>query len=66
MSRSQRRNDPEKELSWLEKRHKQLSDQAALFETKRVLSPDEQMDLQKIKKQKLATKDAIFRMTQLS
>jgi uncharacterized protein YdcH (DUF465 family) len=67
MSRSQgqRRIDPTKELSRLEKRHQRLKEQVAEYEGRLSLTSDEQLEVQKLKKQKLATKDAIFRMTQL-
>lgn len=63
MGRSQRRNDPTKELERLEKRHKALKEKVAEYESQLTLTATEQMDLQKLKKEKLATKDAIFRMS---
>ncbi len=65
MSRLQRRIDPSKELERLEKRHRTLKDRVAEFESRLTLTSQEQLDLQKLKKEKLATKDAIFKMTQL-
>jgi uncharacterized protein YdcH (DUF465 family) len=65
MSRSQRRIDPAKELTRLEARHKRLKEEVAHYEAQRTLSAAEQLDLQKLKKEKLATKDAIHRMTQV-
>lgn len=65
MSRSQRRIDPTKELTRLETRHQRLSEEVEIYETKRVLNSQEQMDLQRLKKEKLATKDAIYKMTQV-
>lgn len=65
MSRSQRRIDPVKELARLEQRHKRLKEAVASYESQRTLTLDEQLDLQKLKKEKLATKDAIYKMTQL-
>ena len=65
MSRSQRRSDPSKELTRLEMRHQRLSEEVAAFEARLLLNTQEQMDLQKLKKEKLATKDRIFRMTQI-
>ncbi|MCZ7687161.1 MAG: YdcH family protein [Sandaracinaceae bacterium] len=65
MSKSQRRIDPAKELTRLEQRHKRLKAQVAEFESKLTLTAQEQLDLQQLKKKKLATKDAIHRMTQL-
>ena len=63
MSRSQRRIDPEKELARLEKRHKSLKERVANYESKLTLTTREQLQLQKLKKEKLATKDAIAKMT---
>lgn len=64
MSRSQRRIDPSKELERLEQRHKRLKEQVAAYEARLSLTAQEQLHLQKLKKQKLATKDAIYRITQ--
>jgi uncharacterized protein YdcH (DUF465 family) len=63
MSRSQRRIDPAKQLSHLEKRHKKLKERVAEYESRLTLTSKEQATLQKLKKEKLATKDAIHRMT---
>lgn len=65
MSRSQRRIDPSKELTRLEMRHHRLSQEVEEYEARLSLNAQEQMDLQKLKKEKLATKDRIFRMTQV-
>jgi hypothetical protein len=65
MSRSQRRIDPAKELAHLEVRHRRLKEQVAHYESQLTLTAAEQLDLQRLKKQKLATKDAIQRMTQM-
>jgi uncharacterized protein YdcH (DUF465 family) len=65
MSRSMRRIDPSKELTRLEVRHQRLSEEVAEYEQRLMLNAQEQMDLQKLKKEKLATKDRIFRMTQI-
>ena len=59
MSRSQRRIDPSKELTHLEMRHQRLSEEVAEYEARLMLNTQEQMDLQKLKKEKLAAKDAI-------
>jgi hypothetical protein len=64
MSRSQRRIDPTKELTRLEERHRRLKEQVADYESKLTLTLQEQLDLQKLKKKKLATKDAIHRMAE--
>jgi hypothetical protein len=63
MGRSERRNDPTKELERLEKRHKALKEKVSEYEAQLTLTATEQIDLQKLKKEKLATKDAIVRMT---
>jgi len=64
MGRSERRNDPTKELERLEKRHKALKEKVSAYESQLTLTASEQMNLQKLKKEKLATKDAIVRMTE--
>ena len=63
MSRSQRRSVPEKNLQRLEKRHKELKQRVAEYEARLSLTSEEQLDLQKLKKEKLATKDAIQRIS---
>lgn len=62
MSRSQRRTDPSKEIVRLEKRHKQLKERVAEYEARLTLTEREQVALQKLKKEKLATKDALHRI----
>ncbi len=64
MSRSQRRIDPSKELERLEQRHQRLKAQVADYEARLSLTTQEQLDLQNLKKKKLATKDAIQRIMQ--
>lgn len=60
MARSQSRQvDPLKELDRLERRHKKLKERVAEYEARMFLTSSEQLDLAKLKKQKLATKDAI-------
>lgn len=63
MSRSQRQTDPSKEIVRLEKRHKQLKERVAEYEARLTLTEREQFALQKLKKEKLATKDALQRIT---
>ena len=58
MAKSQK-VDSEKELTRLELRHKKLGDRVAEYEARAFLSPSERTDLAKLKKQKLATKDAL-------
>lgn len=60
MARSQSRQvDPLKELDRLERRHKKLKERVAEYEARLFLTSTEQLDLAKLKKEKLATKDAI-------
>ena len=62
MSNRARRIDPAKELRRLESRHSQLKDRVAEFEERLSLTTSEQMQLTRLKKQKLQTKDAIQRL----
>lgn len=60
MARPQlRQADPRKELDRLERRHKKLKERVLEYETRLFLSNTEQLSLTKLKKEKLATKDAI-------
>ncbi len=60
MARSQsRQTDPLKELDRLERRHTKLKQRVAEYEDRLFLTSAEQVDLVKLKKEKLATKDAI-------
>lgn len=60
MARSQSRQvDPLKELDRLERKHKRLKDRVAEYEARLFLTHTEQIDLAKLKKEKLATKDMI-------
>lgn len=60
MARSQSRQvDPLKELDRLERRHRKLKERVAEYEARLFLTNTEQLDLAKLKKEKLATKDAI-------
>jgi hypothetical protein len=49
----------EKELDRLQHRHKKLKERVAEYEARVFLTTDEQSNLNKLKKAKLATKDAI-------
>ena len=49
----------DKDLSRLERRHKKLKERVAEYEARVFLTATEQVDLSKLKKEKLATKDAI-------
>ncbi len=49
----------EKELDRLQRRHKKLKDRVAEYEARVFLTTTEQVDLSNLKKEKLATKDAI-------
>ena len=63
MSRSQRRIESNKNVSRLEKRHKQLKAEVAEYESRLGLNPEEQVRLQRLKKEKLATKDELSRIS---
>jgi hypothetical protein len=66
MARSQSRQvDPLKELDRLERRHKKLNDRVAEYEARLFLTNTEQLDLANLKKQKLATRDAIENLQSL-
>lgn len=63
MARSQsRQTDPLKELDRLERRHNKLKERVAEYESRLFLTSTEQLDLAKLKKEKLATKDAILNL----
>lgn len=64
MSRSDSRTDSQKTLSRLEQRHRQLKERVAEYEARLTLTSKEQVALQKLKKEKLATKDQIRRISQ--
>jgi uncharacterized protein YdcH (DUF465 family) len=49
----------EKELDRLERRHKKLKDRVAEYEARVFLTATEQVEVNRLKKEKLATKDAI-------
>ncbi len=49
----------EKDLDRLQRRHSKLKERVAEYEARVFLSTGEQSDLAKLKKEKLATKDAI-------
>ncbi len=49
----------EKELDRLERRHKKLKERVAEYEARVFLTATEQVEVNKLKKEKLATKDAI-------
>ncbi len=60
MARTQlRQADPQKELDRLQNRHRKLKERVAEYEARLFLSNTEQLSLAKLKKEKLATKDAI-------
>lgn len=51
--------DPEKQLERLERRHRKLKDRVAAYEAQVFLNHSDQAEVAKLKKEKLATKDAI-------
>lgn len=53
-----RAND-EKEIDRLERRHRKLKDRVAQYEARLYLTANEQQALANLKKEKLATKDAM-------
>ena len=63
MSREHRRTDTDKNRQRLEQRHQKLKLRVAEYEARLTLTSEEQVDLQKLKKEKLATKDQIQRIT---
>ncbi|MGF1469455.1 MAG: DUF465 domain-containing protein [Sandaracinaceae bacterium] len=62
MARSPRRIDPEKQLKMLRTRHSRLKSRVAEYESRLSLTPSEQLDLRRLKKQKLACKDRMERI----
>lgn len=59
---TRRRPDPSKEIAHLEKRHQQLKERVAEYEARLALTAKEEVALQKLKKEKLKTKDALHSM----
>ena len=51
--------DAQRELAYLEDRHRNLKEQVASLDRRAILTPAEQRTAIDLKKQKLATKDAI-------
>lgn len=51
--------DPEKQLERLERRHRKLKDRVTEYEARVFLNATDQAQVAKLKKEKLATKDAI-------
>jgi uncharacterized protein YdcH (DUF465 family) len=50
---------PERQRSHLLKKHAQLAERVEALDSRSSLTPSEQMELQRLKKQKLWTKDAL-------
>lgn len=50
---------PENDFDRLQRRHKKLKERVSEYESRLSLSPAEQADLSKLKKEKLRTKDAL-------
>ena len=61
MRSSQRRIDPSKEITVLEKRHQELKAKVAEYSARLTLSAEESLALQRLKKEKLRMKDALLR-----
>lgn len=51
-----------KDLGYLERRHARLKQRVAEYESRTYLTDVERLDLQNLKKEKLATKDAMSRI----
>lgn len=54
-----RRSNPSFNIERLEKRHKRLKQRVAEYEARLTLTAGEEMQLQKLKKEKLRTKDEL-------
>ena len=63
MSRSERRTSPSEEIARLKKRHTVLKKRVAEYEARLTLTAQEQLALQKMKKEKLRTKAALLQMS---
>ena len=60
MSKHQARTiPPERQKSHLEKKHAELAERVAALDSRRSLTPGEELELQQLKKQKLWAKDAL-------
>jgi hypothetical protein len=62
MARMQSKVDSNKEVAHLEQRYVNLKARVAAYETRRALSATEQLSLHQLKKEKLATKDALAQL----
>ncbi|MCB0318113.1 MAG: YdcH family protein, partial [Bdellovibrionales bacterium] len=52
----------DKKLVWLKNRHKKLDEEINLFRTKNYLTPDDEITIQEMKKEKLICKDKIHKL----
>ena len=50
----------DRQMSHLEKKHAELAERVAMLDSRNHLSPTEEMELQRLKKEKLWTKDALL------
>jgi len=60
MSKHHARNDDPERISRLKKKHAELAERVADLDGRRSLTPGEAFELQRLKKEKLHTKDALF------
>lgn len=51
---------PERQKSHLEQKHAELSERVAALDGRMSLTPDEELELHQLKKQKLQAKDALL------
>ncbi|MCS6857071.1 MAG: YdcH family protein [Deltaproteobacteria bacterium] len=63
-SEKEKLNGSEKEIARLERKHQRLKELVAEYEGRLYLTPEEQRRLTELKKEKLATKDALFALRQ--
>ena len=68
MSKSGARFDSNQEVTWLEKKHATLKERVAHLDSLRHLTPTQSVERQRLKKEKLRTKDVLqnFRNQMLS
>lgn len=63
MASTSRRISPDKQRAHLEKRHRRLKARVSQYEERLSLTPEEAADLRQLKKQKLACKDEMAKLT---
>ncbi|MEM9192820.1 MAG: YdcH family protein [Myxococcota bacterium] len=60
--RKSRPSDPNRQLEWLERKHATLKNQVHELESRVSLTSGEQLERQRLKKEKLRTKDELERV----